>query len=125
MRSVQTTALLATIGCAAGSIWFLLEAGRNQSSGLLLALFLGWNLSPFVGLALANVNSSRWSMITRMTLYAVMFVIALASLAIYGASAHGILQVKVGKIFLLVPFVSWLLFGAAVPLAAYFSGGAE
>jgi len=119
MKPLQTIALAVTIGCAAGSVWFLLEAGRGQSSGLLLALFLGWTLSPFVALAFANIVSLRWSPVSRTALYTVMIVLGTASLAIYGATSYGILRVKVGTIFLVVPLLSWVLSAAIITVAAW------
>jgi hypothetical protein len=50
-----------------------------------------------------------------------MLVFTLGSLAVYGAVAFGQLNAKVGFIFLVVPFASWLLIGT-VPLAALVSG---
>ena len=117
MKSLQVTALVTTLGAASASVLFLLEAGRRQSSGILLALFLGWTLSPFVAQAIANMTSSRWPALTRTTLYTLMIVVAAASVVIYAAAAHGTLRMKVGTIFLVVPFLSWLLLATAVPLA--------
>ena len=49
-----------------------------------MALFVGWVLLPFVGLMLADRMSGRWSQFTRKTLYVVMLVVAVASMAASG-----------------------------------------
>ena len=80
-----------------------------------------WVLSPFVAFVLASVVSKRWSVLTRATLYVVMLVITLGSLAIYGAHVFGSLRAKTGFVFLVVPAVSWLLSATVVPIAALIS----
>jgi dienelactone hydrolase len=79
-------------------------------------------LSPFMALVWANVVSRRWSVLTRATLYVLMLVITLGSLAIYGALAFGPLRAKVGFVFLVAPAASWLLIAPVVSTAALISG---
>jgi len=105
---------------AAGSLGFLLGAGR-RTPPLLLVLFVFWVLSPFMALAWANLASKRWSVVTRATLYTVMLVLTLGSLAIYAAVTTGFFKVKPAAVFLLVPLVSWLLTATVVPIAALIS----
>jgi hypothetical protein len=83
-----------------------------------MGLFAIWVLSPFVILVVGYVVSKRWSILTRATLYGVMLVVTVASLAIYGVVALGPSRPK-APAFVLVPPVSCLLMAIAVPTAAF------
>jgi hypothetical protein len=83
-------------------------------------LFAIWVLSPFVVLIVACVVSKHWSAPTRATLYGVMLVVTLVSLAVYGAVALGAARPK-APAFVLVPPASWLLIAFALPAAAFIS----
>src|SRR5260370_25286854 len=117
---LRATAPMAVLGGAAGSLGFLIGAGR-RTPRLLLLLFVLWVLSRFMALAWANLASKRWSVVTRATLYTVMLVLTLGSLAIYAAVATGFFKVKPAAVFLLVPLVSWLLTATVVPIPALIS----
>ena len=119
---LRGTALIAVLAGAAGSLGLMLRAGQRQNSRILLLLFGVWVLSPFVAAAWAHAVSKRWSAVTRATLYVVMLVFTLSSLAIYGAVAFGYLRAKAGFIFLVVPFASWLLITIVLASAALISG---
>jgi hypothetical protein len=121
LRHLRAAALTAVVAGAGGSIGLMLYAGRRQQSRILVLLFAAWVLSPFVAAVLASVVSRGWSVITRATLNVVMLVFTFGSLAIYWAVAFGHLNVKVGTVFLVVPFTSWLLMGS-VPIAGLVSG---
>ena len=112
---------IAVLAGAAGSLGLMFYAGRRQNSRILLLLFAIWVLSPFIALLWANVVSKRWSILTRATLYSVMLVLTLGSLAIYGAVAFGYATAKVGFVFLVVPLSSWLLIAIGVSIAALIS----
>jgi hypothetical protein len=114
---LRRTALIAALAGAAGSVGLMLRAGHRNPSRLLIALFALWVLSPFIGLAWANVVSKRWSDPTRATLYSVMLVLAIGSWAIYGALVFGLLRAKIGFLFLVVPAASWLLIAVVIPMA--------
>ena len=86
---LRAAALIAVLAGAAGSVGLMLHAGRHNDSQILLVLFALWVLSPFIALVLAHVVSKRWSVLTRATLYSVMLVLTLGSLAIYGDVALG------------------------------------
>jgi hypothetical protein len=62
-----------------------------------------------VAAAWAHTVSRRWSGLARAILSVVTLVFTVSSLAIYGAVAFGLLRAKVGFVFLVVPFASWLL----------------
>ena len=87
----------------------MLWVGHRNPSRILLILFAIWDLSPFMALVLADIVSKRWSVLTRATLYSVMLVLTLGSLAIYGGVVLGPLKVKPAAVFLLVPLASWLV----------------
>jgi hypothetical protein len=117
---LRGAALIAVVAGAGGSVGLMLRAGR-RTPWLLLVLFVIWVLSPFVGLAWANMVSKRWSVLTRATLYCVTLVLTLGSLPIYG----GLVLPPAGSarafVFVVVPPVSWLLIAIAVPMAALIS----
>ena len=112
---LRASALIAVVAGAAGSLGLMLWVGRN-SPRVLLVLFFLWDLSPFVALLVAERASTRWAVPTRRTLFAVMLVIALASLAIYGTVVFVSPKTPTAT-FLMVPFGSWLLM-ATVPASA-------
>src|SRR5437879_1308157 len=119
---LHSASLVAVLAGAVGSVGLMLHAGHRNPSRLLLVLFALWVLSPFMALVLANMVSKRWSVLTRATLYAVILVITLGSLAIYGALVFGPLRAKTGFIFLVVPAASWLLIAIVVAIAAVILG---
>ncbi len=116
LRTIALTALLAG---AMGSLGLMLHAGRHTPV-LLLVLFVGWVVSPFMGLLVANVVSKRWSVLTRVTLYSLMLVIALGSLVGYtvGLRPPG---TRPAFVFLVVPLASWLLMAIVIPIATLLS----
>jgi hypothetical protein len=114
---LRRVALVALLVGAAGSLGLMLRAGRRQNSRILLLLFAIWTLSPFIALVGANVVSRRWSILTRATLYIVMLVLTLGSLAVYGEVAFGYATAKVGFVFLVVPLSSWLLIAIVVTVS--------
>jgi hypothetical protein len=120
-RLLHAVALTAVALGAVGSVGLMFWIGHRNPSRLLLLLFLVWDVSPFVALFLADMMSKRWSAFTRATLYVVMLVISLSSMALYG---DVVLRPKPQPAFrfLIVPFGSWLLMMIAVPIAALTSG---
>ena len=80
-----------------------------------------WVLSPFVALVFASAVSKPWRASTRATLYTVMLVLTLGSLAVYGDVAFGPARATPAFAFLIVPLVSWLLIAIALPAAAFIS----
>jgi hypothetical protein len=121
-RLLDAVALTAVVIGAVSSVCLMLWVGRRNPSRVLLLLFVIWDLSPFMGLLLADMVSKRWSVITRVTLHIVMLVVALSSLALY---ADVVLRPRPQPAFrfLVVPLGSWLLMAIVVPIAALISGG--
>jgi hypothetical protein len=119
---LRAAALIAMLAGSVGSVGLMLHAGRRNNSRILLLLFALWVLSPFMALVWANVVSKRWSVLTRATLYSVMLVLALGSLAIYADVALGPPRAKAAFAFVVVPPASWLLIAIVVPIAELISG---
>ena len=114
---LRVVAMIAVLAGAAASIGFTLRVGHRNNSRVLLVLFGTWVLSPFIALVWANVVSKRWPALARTTLYTVMLVLTLGSLAIYGDVAFGPPRAKPAFVFLVVPLASWLLIAIAVATA--------
>jgi hypothetical protein len=121
LRLLHAVALSAVVIGAVASVGLMICVGHRNPSRLLLALFVIWDLSPFIGLVLADMISKRWSVITRTTLYGVMLILTLGSLALYG---DVVLRPRPQPAlrFLVVPLGSWLLMTIVVPIAAIISG---
>ena len=116
----RPAALIAVLLGAVGSLGFLLRAGQ-RAPRLVLALLALWVLSPFVAVVLADVVSKRWSVFTRATLYSVMLVLTLGSLAVDLEDALRPRSAQPAFVFVVVPLVSWLLIAIVIPLAAIIS----
>jgi len=105
---LRGTARVALVAGAAGSLGLMLRAGSHQRSVVLLFLFSGWVLSPFLALALANLRARAWPSRVRTALFAAMIGVSALCLAIYGMHAvRGVM--KAGFVYLVVPAMAWLL----------------
>lgn len=124
LRFLRGAAIIAVLAGAGGCLALTLYAGHRNPSRILMLLFAIWVLSPFVGLAVATVFSKTWSIPTRLALYTLMLILALASLAIYGTVALGPPRPKTAFPFLMVPLASWLLIAIVLPLATRISARA-
>ena len=105
---LQTTALTTLFAGTIGSLYFMLNAGSNQKSIILVGLFTVWVMSPFVGLFVATRFTKRRTGKVNSLYYLTMFVLSVFSLTAYS----GILtppQTKPAFNFLIVPFLSWLV----------------
>jgi hypothetical protein len=117
----RVTALIALVIGAIGSLGFMFRASQHTPR-ILLILFIVWVLSPFAALLWANMVSRRWSVLTQGTLYCVVFIVALGSLAVYSklidikpaGSANAFLWV-------IVPPLSLLFIAIVIPIAAFIS----
>ena len=118
---LHAAALIAVVAGAVGSVGLMLYAGRH-APWFLVVLFAIWVLSPFITLAAADVVSKRWSVLTRATLHSMMLVVALGSLAAYGADALRPPKAQAAFVFVVVPPASWLLMTTGVAVAALISG---
>jgi hypothetical protein len=101
-------AVIATIIGAIGSLGFMIYTGRKNPSIVLILMFLIWVLSPFIGLFIANIISKTWSLYNRSILYWLMLVLSITSLVGYSGILIP-LGTKPAFIFLVIPFISWLV----------------
>jgi hypothetical protein len=118
---LRAVALVAVLVGAVGSLASMFRAAHPPP--ILLVLFTGWVLSPFVGLVVAHVASKRWSVGTRATLYGVMILLTVGSLMFYADVVPMPGASKPAFLYLVVPFGAWLLLLAVVPIAAFVSRG--
>ena len=114
-------ALAVLLASAAGSIAFMLHAGRRQQSLILVLLFGTWVLSPFVAAVLVSSVSKSRGISTPRSLDGAMVIFGFASLATYGGVAFDYINAKIGFIFLVVPLASWLFIAVVVGTAVLIS----
>lgn len=120
LSGLRRIGLAATWIGAAGSLVFMLRAGRNTPR-LLLVGFVFWVLSPFVALLWADRSATRWRETTRTTLYLVMIVVAAGSLVVYGIDSVKHLRPQAAFAYVLVPPVCWILSAVGIGAAALLS----
>jgi hypothetical protein len=106
---------------AVGSLGLMLYAGHDAPR-FLVVLFAGWVLSPFLAVQWANRTSKRWPLRTRAPLHVMTLVLALGSLAVYGADALRPPRPQAAFVYVVVPAVSLLLVAIAAGAAALISG---
>ena len=119
---LRVAALSAVLVGAGVSVGLMLRAGRSSDERLLVILIAGWVFAPFAALLLAHLVSRRWSVPTRATLYCLMLVLTLGSLAIYVGDAFG---TPTTVVYVGVPLASWLVIALVVPIAAFMFGRAS
>jgi len=112
---LRITALIVLFAGAIGCLLLMFNSGRNQKSIVLIVLFTGWVLSPFIGLFIADMISKPWLPKTRLTIHWLIILIALASLASY-SGALNVPGTKPAFKFLIVPLISWVLILIIVPI---------
>jgi hypothetical protein len=100
-------AVLMVLAGGGGSIAFTVYAGRSNNSVVLIVLFIGWVLSPFITLLLVNTLANRRSVTERVCLYSIMIIITLASLLAYSGQWTPP-DAKPAAVFLITPFLSWV-----------------
>lgn len=112
---LRIVSLIATGAGAVGSVGLMIWIGHRNPSLVLLSLFVIWDLSPFIGLVLADILSRRWSRLVRVALYLLMLIITLGSLVLYG---DVVLRPRPQPAFrfLIVPLASWLLLMTVVSI---------
>jgi len=80
---LRTVALTITAMGAIISLYFMFITGSEQKSILLIGLFTGWVLSPFVGLFIADKISKHWVVPARLSLYLLMLILTICSIVAY------------------------------------------
>lgn len=78
-------------------------------------------LRGVAGFVLADRLSTRWSVLTRTTLYWVMLLVALGSVALYADVALRPPKSTPAARFVMVPVGSWLLMAIVISIAAFAS----
>jgi hypothetical protein len=114
---LRRAALVIALVGAVGSLYFMFNAGRGQTSVLLLGLFTAWVLSPFVGLFVANMIAKGWAVLTRASIYCLMIVLTFGSLIVYSGRFSSP-DTKPAFVFLVVPLASWFLMVTVILLAS-------
>ena len=105
---LRTISLIFLAISAAGSLVFTFNAGRNNDSILLVALFVVWILSPFAALLLANTKVKLGPDHVKRTIYWLMIVLSIGSLVAYSRIIH-FPGTSAGFIFVVGPAVFWLI----------------
>jgi hypothetical protein len=118
---LRTSARIAVLVGALGSVGLTLYAGRQNPSSLLMTAFAIWVLSPFVLIILAASISTRWSSRTRMALDRAALVVTLMSLVTYTVRVLRPPKAQAAFVFVAVPPICWLLVAGAISAAAFLS----
>jgi hypothetical protein len=103
---LRTVALMATSCGALCSLYFVINAGKNNNSLLLRSLFIVWVLSPFVMFFIAIIK--KWRFATLNFFYWMVIIMTIISLVSYG----GLIKVPQSKnafVYLVIPFLLWML----------------
>jgi len=114
-NSLRIIASIILFAGAISSLVLMFYAGHNQKSILLILLFTGWVLSPFIGLFIADMISKHWLPKTRLAIFWLIIFITLASLIFY-SGALNVSGTKPAFKFLIVPLISWVLILVIVPI---------
>jgi hypothetical protein len=120
---LRVVSLIAAVIGAVGSLGFMFRVGSRNPSLILIVLFTGWVLSPFVALVAADLVLKTRPAPVRATLYGVMLILTLGSLVIYSNVALGPPRPQPAAVFLMVPVGSWLLMTIALAIATAVSRG--
>ena len=118
--AVKVSERPAMIGLTIGAITsfaLMLHASHRQRSMILVLLFGAWVLSPFFGLGYAQLRSNRWLRSPRVALDALTLLVVIGCRAIYAVVAFGRTTLKMGFVFLVIPFVCGVLIGFVVCIA--------
>jgi hypothetical protein len=105
---LRSAALYARWLGAAASLAFTLYAGRHNRSVLLVALFAGWVLLPYLGLIAADCSAARARRDIASAIHASAVLLALVPPAIYGVVSILAPGHTATFAFLLVPAAVWL-----------------
>ena len=114
-NSLRIIASIVLFAGAISSLVLMFYAGHNQKSILLIVLFTGWVLSPFIGLFIADTISKNWLSKTRLTIHLLIVFVVFVSLIFY-SGALNMPGTKPAFKFLIVPLISWVLILIVVPI---------
>ena len=96
----------------------MLYAGRH-SPVLLLILFVGWVLSPYLAMFLVRFVSKLRPIIAPNLLHGLILFISLGSVASYCFTSIQHRTKPPTGVYLIVPFISWFLIVVAIAVTAY------
>ena len=116
LKFMRIVALIVLLMGIIGSFFLVVYNGRNNKSILLISLFVGWVVSPFIALLIADKVSNRWTDTIRKTLYFIILALTLVSLLSYS----GLLSpagTKTAFVFLVVPLISWVVIAVFILIA--------
>ena len=114
LRIIRTIALVVVLIGAVCSLGLMFHAGRHTPV-LLLVLFVGWVLSPYIGLLIINKISKLWSVPVRVIIYCLMLILTLVSLISYSGALTPP-GTRPASIFLIVPLTSWFIILIVIPI---------
>jgi len=118
LTGLRFTALIALVVGAAGSLGLWIHAATHPPP-LLIVLFVGWVLSPFVVLGIGHVLAKRWAPSTRAALYWVTLLVAVASIVIYADDAVSHRTAHPAAVYVMIPPASCLVSVVAFGLGAW------
>jgi hypothetical protein len=101
-----------------GSLISVLYAGRNAPV-ILSILFIGWVISPFISLILINFVSKLKKNIESAILHLLILLISFFSLLCYTLAFFLHTNKPPTGIFLIVPFLSWILIVLIIIISVY------
>lgn len=101
-------AIIVLVAASIGSIYFLFKTAQNQSSVVLLGLFIFWVMSPYAGLLVANKISKSRATSKRASIYWLTIFLAACSLIAYSGMFMPA-GTKPAFIFLVIPLISWFI----------------
>jgi hypothetical protein len=97
----------------------VLHTGRYNNSAWLMALFVAWDVSPFIAMIVAQPIFKRRGKVFHLVLYVLMMAISVTSLAFYS----GLIRwpdKRPAFIFIVIPLVSWIIIGLVLGLSVLF-----
>ncbi len=112
----KAVTITVTIIGAIVSLYFMFLAGSQQKSLVLIGLFTGWVLSPFIGLLIVYFISSKWVSSVRSSIYWLMSLVPVCAMLIY-SGIFPLASEKPAFSFLVAPLISWLVIVTAFLLA--------
>lgn len=115
----KVSLIVCLIGAAVSIALFLVA--RQQAPILLVVLFVGWILAPFVALLFAHYLAKRWTSLTQNVLYCVILMVSAVSLAIYGYQVIWPRQSTPAFYWVAVPLASGLLAIIVVAIGVFSS----
>ena len=106
-NTLRAVTFMIVLAATAASLYFMFSIGRNQKSISVIAFFVGWIVAPFIGIFLLTERYQRF--VSRPSFfYWLAMVASVASVVCYSGLVAP-LGPKPAFIFLLAPFISWVL----------------